>query len=300
MAYLGGKAKGSDHIIKVLNDPQFDGCDYVEPFVGYGHILRRVENKRTYKASDNNPLLITLLKAVQKGTPLPHIKQTQYNTLKHQAGSSLRRAVAAFTYSYNGKEWGGYTDTYYRGGKKSYAQERKNYYATLHENPIFQRTRLGCVNYSKLNMHNKLVYCDPPYAGTTGYGGREFDNELFWNTMRKWSRNNTVLVSEYKAPNDFVCIASKKKHGTLSPTGRTVRNERLFVHKNIYHKIVKPRYRSPRTPGASTKRSSGRSSNARRRSGLASGRRKGLARGGWRSGATRSGRRSGATRSGRR
>ena len=33
---------------------------YVEPFVGYAHVLRRVERKRSYAASDANPLLVSL------------------------------------------------------------------------------------------------------------------------------------------------------------------------------------------------------------------------------------------------
>ena len=58
MSYVGGKANSAKHILAVLNHPMFDGMDYVEPFVGYAHVLRRVENKRTYAASDENSLLI--------------------------------------------------------------------------------------------------------------------------------------------------------------------------------------------------------------------------------------------------
>ncbi|MBP02217.1 MAG: hypothetical protein CMM25_05370 [Rhodospirillaceae bacterium] len=46
MAYVGGKTKGAKHIIDILNDPKYDNLPYVEPFVGYGHILRRVVNKK--------------------------------------------------------------------------------------------------------------------------------------------------------------------------------------------------------------------------------------------------------------
>ena len=42
MSYVGGKARGSSHILATLNDPRFDGYDYLEPFVGMGHVLRRV------------------------------------------------------------------------------------------------------------------------------------------------------------------------------------------------------------------------------------------------------------------
>lgn len=65
MAYLGGKSKNSQHIINILNNSYFDGMDYFEPFLGYAHILRRVENKKTYSASDANELLITLLQGIK-------------------------------------------------------------------------------------------------------------------------------------------------------------------------------------------------------------------------------------------
>ena len=66
MAYIGGKAKGADFIIEQLNDPLFDGHDYIEPFIGYAHILRRVEKKRSYAASDANPLVIALLRWIKR------------------------------------------------------------------------------------------------------------------------------------------------------------------------------------------------------------------------------------------
>ena len=65
MSYVGGKARGAAHILAVLNDPRFDGYDYLEPFVGMGHVLRRVVNKRRYAASDAEPLVVALLRGVQ-------------------------------------------------------------------------------------------------------------------------------------------------------------------------------------------------------------------------------------------
>ena len=50
----------------MLNDARFGGYDYLEPFVGMGHIvLRRVANKRSYAASDANALVMRLLAAIQ-------------------------------------------------------------------------------------------------------------------------------------------------------------------------------------------------------------------------------------------
>ena len=243
MTYLGGKAKGADHILKVLNDPMFDGMHYVEPFIGYAHILRRVENKKSYRASDCNSLLITLLKAVQNKRTLPKISENEYHKLKNQNGNTLRRAVAAFCYSYCGKEFGGYVDKYVRdGSKRSYSEERKRYYKTLQENEQFMSANIRCIDYCKLKFKNKLIYCDPPYANTTGYKNKneenDFDSEKFWELMRKWSQDNYVFISEYRAPRDFKCVTSTMKQSSLAIEGRTDRIEKLFVHQSVYDRIA--------------------------------------------------------------
>tara|TARA_Y100000389_G_scaffold75597_1_gene72260 strand:+ start:1215 stop:1916 length:702 start_codon:yes stop_codon:yes gene_type:complete len=219
MAYVGGKSKNADHIIEILNNKKYDNMNYLEPFVGYCHILRRVTNKKSYNASDANPLLITLLNGIQDGTKYNniHITKDQYERLKtNNNDNSFKRALAAFAYSYNGKLWGGYTLS--SSTRDNYPQERKRYYDLLSTNDTFNKTKLSCRDFSTLNPKNKLIYCDPPYKGTTGYG-ESFDTELFWNTMRKWSKNNVVYISEYSAPKDFKCVAKSKKYNSLNGKG---------------------------------------------------------------------------------
>ena len=235
MAYVGGKARKSQHILAILNRPEFDGMAYLEPFVGYAHILRRVRNKRSYEASDVNDLLLSLLVGVRKGRCLPNITRSEYEQLKKQEGdTSFRRAVAAFAYSYKGKEFAGYfNDRSDRG--RMYAEEHKRYYDTLRENDVFLKTRLRAVDYRRLRPKDKLIYCDPPYRSTTGYNrGASFDHDQFWERMRAWSKNNIVLISECCAPADFECVASCEKFNNLDPTGKpSVRIERVFAHESL-------------------------------------------------------------------
>ena len=117
MSYVGGKNNGAEHILQVLNHEAFDGMHYIEPFVGYAHILRRVVNKRTYAAGDDNCLLVMLLRAVQAGKKIPEIaSQAIYDAQRrdYDAGRppTLKQAAAAFTYSYNGKMFAGYTPSH--------------------------------------------------------------------------------------------------------------------------------------------------------------------------------------------
>ena len=74
-----------------------------------------------------------------------------------------------------------------------------------------------------------VVYCDPPYEGTYGYG-REFDHEAFWQWCR--TRDFPVYVSEYRAPEDFISIWCKEKRRLFNPSGLSKNTvEHLFLHK---------------------------------------------------------------------
>ncbi len=236
MAYLGGKATGAQHIIKILNHKIFDGMPYIEPFCGYCHILRRVTGKSIYVASDTNKFLIVLLKHIQKSTEHPSISADEYKQLKNYPESDpLRAAYAAFTYSYNGKWFAGYI-----GSKtRNYAAERKRYYNKLHDNKIFTSTTLKAgpyTMYTPENTRNSIIYCDPPYTGTTEYKN-SFNSSAFWDWVRDMSKaNNFVFVSEYSAPEDFVCVGQKTKHQSIAGRGATRKREEIvFVHKDLVH-----------------------------------------------------------------
>ena len=82
-----------------------------------------------------------------------------------------------------------------------------------------------------------VVYCDPPYAGTDGYGLHKsaFDQEAFWNWARKCER--LLFISEYSAPVDFVPIVEVPHRSRLSSTTNNSVTERLFVHESRYNEL---------------------------------------------------------------
>ena len=159
MAYIGGKSKKYQHITKILNHPCFDNLNYLEPFIGYAHILRRVVNKKSYNASDNNPLLVELLNFIKTGKKYPNISEKEYNILKNDTSvqNKIKKAFAAFCYSYNGKEFGGYTGIV---GERNYPSERKRYYDSLRNNETFMNTKISFKSYLKYKPKNKLIYND--------------------------------------------------------------------------------------------------------------------------------------------
>ena len=69
--------------------------------------------------------------------------------------------------------------------------------------------------------------------------------------MRAWSRDNVVLVSEYAAPPDFVCVASRPKPSCLAGGHKqTPRVERLFVHESRRALFADPTTTTPTTPAS--------------------------------------------------
>lgn len=82
-----------------------------------------------------------------------------------------------------------------------------------------------------------VVYCDPPYAGTNGYGLHKsaFDQEAFWNWARKCER--LLFISEYSAPVDFVPIVEVPHRSRLSATTSNRVTECLFVHESRYNEL---------------------------------------------------------------
>ena len=99
---------------------------------------------------------------------------------------------------------------------------------------FFNESISSSFNYKELEFDGCLIYCDPPYKDTTKYPIiGEFNTEEFWNVMRNWSKNNTVIISEYEAPNDFECIKEiNTKTDIRNRSGkRENRVERLFRYK---------------------------------------------------------------------
>ena len=62
----------------------------------------------------------------------------------------------------------------------------------------------------------------------------EFNHDEFWDIMRKWSKDNTVLISEYSAPEDFEIVWEKQVKLDIRDKNnkKQKRTEKLFKIKN--------------------------------------------------------------------
>jgi 16S rRNA G966 N2-methylase RsmD len=77
---------------------------------------------------------------------------------------------------------------------------------------------------------NATIYCDPPYRETTQYHGNTFDFDAFDKWLEDVGR--LVIVSEYTAPKNCVCVAKREKSALMKPGSNENKvTEGLFVHE---------------------------------------------------------------------
>lgn len=229
MQYLGGKSRIAKKIREHL--VSHGATRYVEPFVGGGAVLTVVARDfQTIVAADAHTDLIDMYRAIQDGwTPPDVVTEEDYQRLKGEDPSPLR-TFAAFGASFGGKEWGGYA----RNGRgDNYARQTGNSLARSAKAGMFDpHVTFWAGSVFDLPMPEDLsdtvIYCDPPYAGTTGYRTGEFDSATAWDMYREWaSRGAHVYVSEYSGPEEFLA-AEFTPQASLKAASSDKVTEKLF------------------------------------------------------------------------
>lgn len=229
MRYLGGKHKIGSTIAYYLNSIRKPNQPYLEPFCGGLNVSVFINGPKFL--SDYSQSLIILYKSLQNGwMPPDEVSELIYNRYKlFPNPQDPMTAFCGYGCSFGGKWFGGFG----RDGKskRNFASESKR--NLMNKFQYLNEAHFYWSNYKWINVTpGSLIYCDPPYEDTTNYGEfKGFDNEEFWDVMRQWSKENTVLVSEYKAPKDFVSIMEFDTFKSVSLGKRDKVTEHLFVMK---------------------------------------------------------------------
>lgn len=208
MRYFGGKTRTCNAISEILQYNLEEGQTFISPFVGGGWVENLiVGNKECY---DKHPYLIAMYQELQKGwEPPKELTKEEYDHIKTNPDEKpYLTGFVGFGCSFAGKWFGGYA-------KDSTGRNfcLNAYNSIMRKMKGFQDTKFECKSYKDINPSGALIYCDPPYAGTTQYSKQlvgDFDSDEFWATMREWSKKNIVVVSEYNAPEDFKCAWEQK------------------------------------------------------------------------------------------
>lgn len=237
MKYVGSKSRIAPAIVPIIQEhiDRAGASAYIEPFVGGANVIDKI--KAEYRVGlDINGYLIALLQYVKSGGVLPDtISREQYSAIRTDKAAfpAWMVGAAGFIASYNGKFFGGYA------GRVQTKQGERDYYDEARRNLQKQAAALQTVDFARFDYRNIsfsdcVIYCDPPYLGTTGYNGEVFDTAEFWNVVRAWSERNVVLVSEQTAPPDFKCIWACDIKRTQDNASRKTATEKLFIFERGY------------------------------------------------------------------
>jgi DNA adenine methylase len=231
MKYMGSKRRIAKEILPIILQDRQPDQYYVEPFCGGCNTLEHVSGNRI--GSDINPWLTDMWRAVSGGwmPPTYPITEDMYHAINRNQDMYQPALVGyvSFALSYGGKFWGGYARD--KAGKRNYSLEA--YRNALVQFPKLLGGLFCCSSYEDLFLpEESIIYCDPPYFGTTSYKSDHFDSVKFWNWCKaKADQGHTVYVSEYNCPipNLAGVVFKKEQTSTLvQDTGSKRAIEKLF------------------------------------------------------------------------
>lgn len=246
MKYMGSKSRIAKYIVPIIQKYIDDSkaTTYYEPFVGGCNVIDKINCKVKF-GRDANKYLIALLQHVQDRLPLYDSvskdlydkARTAFNNNDTSEFEDWEIGNIGFLASYNGRWFdGGYAKP---GFEKTKNGERyRDYYREAKDNLLKQAENLHDIifevqDYIEANPLGCIIYCDPPYENTKQYANaKNFDYKEFWQTMREWSKNNIVLISEQNAPNDFECIWEQEVSRSIKASDKSKSTEKLFKYKN--------------------------------------------------------------------
>lgn len=241
MKYMGSKSRIVKSIVPIIqNYIDENNIDtYLEPFVGGANVIDKI-NCELRIGTDTNKYLIALLNHVEgKQQLLGEVSRELYNDVRTNKDNGKYAdwlvGNVGFIASFNGRWFdGGYAKSGYEKTKNG--ERYRDYYQEAKKNILAQQKNIknvlfGCCDYSEHNTENAVIYCDPPYQGTKQYANAtNFDYDKFWNTIRTWSKNNIVLISEQNAPSDFKCIWQQEVSRSIKATDKSKSIEKLFMY----------------------------------------------------------------------
>ena len=230
--YMGSKARFAKELLPIILKNRKEGQWYVEPFVGGANMIDKVDGNRI--GADIHPHLIDALISIRDFVDdLPknnkEFTEENYKRLRYD-NEYKHKGYAGFAFSYSGKWLGGWCRD--KQGKRDYVSEA--YRNAKTQSPKLQGVVFLARNYLHLDIpQSSIIYCDPPYENATRYK-HDFNHKIFWEWCReKANEGHKVFVSEYNAPNDFICVWSKETVSSLTKdTGSKKATEKLFVHES--------------------------------------------------------------------
>lgn len=231
MKYMGSKRRIAKHIIPLMTLERERGQYWVEPFVGGGNSIAEVRDKRIGADIHAGAIqALTLIRDHPELLPRNNTEFTEddYKRVKHEPEHYLH-GYAGFNFSFGSRFFEGWARCKIQADYVTRA-----YKSAIKQHAYLQGVQLIHSAYNDLFIpQNAVIYCDPPYEGTTSYK-HDFNHSAFWSWVRKMSKSHQVFVSEYNAPSDFVELWSMDVTTNLDNKSNEAfkATERLFAYKD--------------------------------------------------------------------
>lgn len=237
MKYMGSKNRIAKNILSVILVYREENETYVEPFCGGLGTLDKVSGNRI--AGDKNKYLIAMWKGLQENKKRPYrISKELYSKARTEYNNGTNIELDDFLIGWIG--WmASYNGRFFDGGYSGHSAGKTNrdYISEQIRNTEKQISKIQDIefvssDYTKLKIPSKsIIYCDPPYEGKKQYAtSKGFDHKMFWEWCRKKSKEgHKVFISEYTAPDDFICVWQKEVTNSMNTTKTYKPIEKLFT-----------------------------------------------------------------------
>lgn len=244
---MGSKSRIAKDIEPILTKCLTKNRYYIEPFAGGMNMICNINHPKRL-ASDRNNYLIAMWRYLCAGFEFPKTISkelySEYRTKFNQRGfnglgDTFEEAVIGwigFMGSFNGRFYDGGYSGHDVNGRDYIGEQIRN---TLSQVDKLQGVEFWCGSYDSYGMPKKsVIYCDIPYKGTKQYStSKDFNHDAFYSWCRQTTREgNDVLISEYQAPEDFVCVWQKQVVNAMNTKNTYKPTEKLFVHESIADK----------------------------------------------------------------
>ena len=234
MQYMGGKTRIAKELVEIMSAERDLNMTWVEPFVGSAKVIEKVNGKRI--GADINQELISLFNMIQNGYKPPRqVSKELYNHIKNNQDqySDHLKGFVSFACSFGGRRWASYATN-----KKNQNFALMSYRTLIKQKPFLKGVKFICSDYQSLELPTRsLIYCDPPYKNTAGYGF-DFDHEIFYKwCLDRVAEGHLVFISEYNSP--FELAWSKEINIYMSRSTNNIKKvEKLYrVHKKQTFKL---------------------------------------------------------------
>ena len=197
--YVGSKNRISKYIVPIIQKciDENNIKIYYEPFVGGANMIDKIKCENRI-GNDIHKELIAMWNELQKGwIPTSHITEEEYISVRDNKEKYPDYYVGYVGYhaTFGSKYFAGYARSFKADGVTPRDQSNEAYRNTMKQVPSIKDVLFTHGDYKEHKIKNAVIYCDPPYQGTTKYETESFDYNGFWEWCREMSKENWLFKS---------------------------------------------------------------------------------------------------------